>query len=218
MQLDEAWDIIDKVDDMIEDKIEYAFNENYGYLTCCPTNVGTGMRASVMAHLPSLVMTGHINSLLNAVGKVGLMVRGLYGEGTEASGNIFQISNQVTLGISEEETIENLKSVVRQIIEQERTARKKLVETSRLKLEDRFYRSYGTLSNARIITSEEAMKLLSNVRLGVNTGILRNVKLETIIELMILTQPANIMKLYGNNISAEERDFRRGELIRQKLG
>ena len=217
MQLDEAWDIINKVDDMIENKVEYAYDENYGYLTCCPTNVGTGMRASVMAHLPSLVMSGHINSLLNAVGKVGLMVRGLYGEGTQAMGNIFQISNQVTLGISEEETIENLKSVVRQIIQQERTERKKLIEPIRLKLEDRIHRAYGILSNARIISSDEAMKLLSDIRLGVNAGILRNVKLEVINELMILTQPANIMKTFGSNINAEERDLKRAELARQKL-
>lgn len=217
LQLDEAWDLANKIDNILEERIEYAYSENYGYLTSCPTNVGTGMRASAMVHLPALAMTGHINSLLSAVSKLGIAVRGLYGEGSEARGNIFQISNQVTLGMSEEETLENLKGIIKQIIEQERIARNKILKESRLKLEDRLYRSFGVFSNARVMSSEEFMKLFSDVKLGVNLGIIKGIPLETINELMIITQPANIMKRYGENLSAEERDVRRAELIREKI-
>ncbi|WHH58409.1 protein arginine kinase [Petroclostridium sp. X23] len=217
MQLDAAYDLSNKIDDLIEENVEYAYSENYGYLTSCPTNVGTGMRASVMVHLPALTITGYIHSILSAVNKLGITVRGLYGEGSEARGNIFQISNQVTLGMSEQEALENLKSIINQVIEQERAARKNLLKNSRLKLEDRLYRSYGIFSNARVITSEEFMKLLSDVRLGVNLGIMNHMALETLNELMIETQPASIMKRYGEDLSPEERDMKRAELIREKI-
>ncbi|NLY42693.1 MAG: protein arginine kinase [Clostridiaceae bacterium] len=217
LQLDEAYDLANKVDNVLEERIEYAYHEQYGYLTSCPTNVGTGMRASVMVHLPAVVMLGYANNLLSAVSKMGIAVRGLYGEGTEARGNMFQISNQVTLGLSEEETIENLKGIVRQLVEQERMARKKLISENRSRLEDRFCRAYGILANARIMSSEEFMKLFSDVRLGINMGILKEELLEIINELMIITQPANIMKQFGQNLGPEERDIKRAELIREKL-
>jgi len=217
LQTDKAWDLADKIDDIIEERIEYAYNPEYGYLTTCPTNVGTGMRPSVMMHLPALAITGQLNSLINAVNKLGMAVRGLYGEGTEAAGNIFQISNQVTLGLSEEETLENLLGIVRQIISQERNSRKSLMEQRRIKLEDRLLRSFGVFVNARVMTSDEFMKLLSDVRLGVILGIIQNVKLEDLNTLMVEIQPANIMKLYGENLSPDERDIRRTEIIKERL-
>jgi protein arginine kinase len=217
MQLDEAWDSANKLDNVLEEKIAYAYSEDYGYLTSCPTNVGTGMRASVMIHLPALAITGYLNSLLSAVSKLGIAVRGLYGEGTEARGNVFQISNQITMGISEEETLENLKGIVKQIIDQERMARNKLLQESRLRLEDKLYRSYGIFKNARVMSSEEFMKLFSDVRLGINMGIIKDVSLETLNTLMIATQPANIMQRFGSNLSPEERDVKRAELIREKV-
>ncbi len=217
MQLQNAWKLANKIDNILEQEIEYAYNEQYGYLTCCPTNTGTGLRASVMIHLPALTMTGYLNSLLTAVGKLGLAVRGLYGEGTEARGHIFQISNQVTLGISEEETIENLKGIVKQIIEKERVARQRLLKGSRLQLEDRLYRSYGVFRNARIMTSEEFMKFISDVRLGIYLDIIKDIQIETVNELMIATQPANIMLQFGETLSAEQRDIKRAEIIRKKI-
>ncbi len=217
MKLDEAWDLANKIDNLIEQEVEYAYSENYGYLTCCPTNAGTGLRASVMIHLPALTITGHINSLLNAVGKLGIAVRGLYGEGTEARGHFFQISNQVTMGMSEEDTLENLKGIVRQIIEQERLARRKLFHENRERLEDRLYRSYGIFSNARIMSSQEFMKLLSDVRLGINLEIIKGISLKKMNELMIATQPANIIKRFDGNLSAEQRDMKRAEMIRNTM-
>ncbi len=218
MQLGKALEEANKVDNIIEEAIEYAFDENYGYLTCCPTNVGTGLRASLMLHLAALSMTGQLNNLLNAVNKLGIAVRGLYGEGSSVRGDIFQISNQVTLGISEEETIENLKSVVKQILDQERNIRDKLLKQNRMQVEDRIYRSYGILSNSRVMTSEEFMKVLSNVRLGVDMGIIKDISMETLNELMVITQPANIIKRNAKtNVSAEKRDILRAEIIREKL-
>ena len=217
MQLDEAWDLGNKIDDVLEERIEYAYSENYGYLTCCPTNVGTGLRASVMLHLPALAMSEQINSLVNAVNKLGFAVRGLYGEGSEARGNIFQISNQVTLGNSEEETIDNLKGIIKQIIDQERNMRMQLLKRNRIQLEDRLYRSYGILLNARIMSSEEFMKLFSDVRLGINLGIIKNIPIEVMSELMVITQPASILKIYGEDLTAEQRDVKRSELIRKKI-
>ncbi|MGE4282462.1 MAG: protein arginine kinase [Clostridia bacterium] len=218
MQVDEAWKLSNQIDDIFEETIEYAYHENYGYLTCCPTNVGTGLRASAMVHLPALTITGYINSILNAVSKLGIAVRGIYGEGSEARGSILQISNQVTLGIPEQEVLENLKTIVNQITDQERAARNSLLKNSRLKLEDRLYRSYGIFSNARIMTSEEFMKLLSDVRLGVNLDIIKNITIETLNELMVATQPASIMQEYGRQLGPEERDVKRAELIREKIG
>lgn len=218
MQLDNAWKLCDKVDTLFEEKLEFAFSKNYGYLTSCPTNLGTGMRASVMLHLPALVMTGYIGGILEACGKLGMAVRGLYGENSEASGNMFQISNQITLGLSEEEIISSITNAASQIIEQERNLRNEIYKQDTYRLEDRVYRSFGIFSNARIISTEECLKLLSDVRLGVVMGIIKNVDISLLNEIMLLIQPATLQKIEGKPLSPEERDIKRAEIIRDKLG
>mgnify|MGYP001278373895 CR=1 FL=1 len=217
LQLDECWSLCDEIDDSLEETLDYAFDEKFGYLTSCPTNTGTGLRASVMIHLPSLVYTGYVNSIFQAVSKIGLTVRGLYGEGTSALGNIFQISNQTTLGESEEEIIRKLKNVILQIIEKEREIRKNLANSKGYEVEDKVYRSLGLLKYGRIISSKEAMSLLSDVKLGVEMGIIKEVDAKNITNLMILIQPASIQKYYNRKMDLEERQMKRAELIREKL-
>jgi len=216
-QIKEAWDMANQIDDIFENQLDYAFDEKRGYLTSCPTNVGTGIRASVMLHLPALVLTQQINRILTAITQVGLTVRGLYGEGSAAIGNLFQISNQITLGQSEEEIIENLYSVVRQIIEHERTARVKLLSESKHWIQDRVSRSLGILSHAIIMDSKEAAQRLSDVRLGVDLAIITNVSENALNELMVMTQPGFLQQNAGHKLSAEERDVRRAEMIRVQL-
>lgn len=218
LQLDEAWETANKIDDLLEEKIKYAYDEQLGYLTSCPTNVGTGIRASVMVHLPALTMTGYINRILQAANQIGLAVRGLYGEGTEFVGNVFQVSNQLTLGRSELEIIHNLKDVTKQIIQKERDARGTLMENNRIQLEDKIFRSYGILTNARILTSQEAMKLLSDVRLGLDMGIIHNIRAESLNEIMIMMQPGFLQMIADKALSTNERDIRRASLVREKLG
>ena len=185
-QIKEAWDLANQIDDYFEAKLDYAFDEQRGFLTSCPTNVGTGLRASVMMHLPALVLTQQINRILSAISQVGLAVRGLYGEGSEAIGNIFQISNQITLGQSEEEIIDNLYGVAKQIVEHERVAREKLLDESKMKITDRVQRSFGILSHAAIMHSKEAAQRLSDVRLGIDLGIIKDVSTNVMNELMVL--------------------------------
>jgi protein arginine kinase len=216
-QIKEAWDLASQIDDLFEVHLDYAFDEKRGYLTSCPTNVGTGIRASVMIHLPALVLTQQINRILSAITQVGLAVRGLYGEGSEALGNLFQISNQITLGQSEQEIIDNLYGVVRQIIEHERAAREKLQIETKAKLLDRVSRSFGIMSYAAIIDSKEAAQRLSDVRLGIDLGIIKNVPMQVINELMVMTQPGFLQQHAGEKLTAEERDIRRAQLIREKL-
>jgi len=217
LQLEEAWEQASKVDDILESSLDFAFDEQYGYLSCCPTNVGTGLRSSVMMHLPALAMTRMANKLFMELSKLGFVVRGMYGEGTEARGNLFQISNQITLGPSEEEIIANLAQVSRQVIEQEEMAREKMRKEGLAQLEDMVFRSYGILSNAYIISSEEAMAHLSNVRLGVDLGLLRDVQLQKLNELLVVTRPAYIRKIAGKDIDAFNRDLKRAEIIRNAL-
>lgn len=216
-QLNEAWEIGTKIDDIFEKQLNYAFDEKRGYLTSCPTNVGTGIRASVMLHLPALVMTQQISRILQAINQVGLVVRGLYGEGSEALGNLFQLSNQVTLGMSESDILSNLYSVARQIIEQERVARRYLQENSRVALEDRIYRSYGILLHARTVESKEAAQRLSDVRLGIDLGIIKNVSSHVLNELLVMTQPGFLQQHAGQKLTPEQRDERRARLIRERL-
>jgi protein arginine kinase len=216
-QLHASWELANQIDDALEQTVDYAFDENRGYLTACPTNVGTGIRASVMVHLPALVVTGQIHRILNAVAQVGLVVRGIYGEGTDAIGNLFQISNQLTLGQSEEEILGNLYSVVRQIIEHERQARKLLLQGNRTNLEDRICRSYGILSNARKIDSKETMQRLSDVRLGIDLNIIQGVSAGILKELMVMTQPAFLQTYFNQELNPDERDLRRAALIRERL-
>ncbi|GGA88537.1 protein arginine kinase [Ornithinibacillus halotolerans] len=204
-------------DDWIEEKVNYAFDESRGFLTSCPTNVGTGMRASVMMHLPALAMTKQINRMMPAINQLGLVVRGIYGEGSEALGNIFQISNQITLGKAEEHIIEDLESVVQQLIEHERKARTRILEQSGIELENRIFRSYGVLQYSRIIESKEAARCLSNVRLGIDLGIIKNVSRNILNELMVLTQPGFLQHYAKKTLTAKERDILRASLIRERL-
>lgn len=216
-QLTEALKAANEIDDWLEEHLNYAFDEKFGYLTSCPTNAGTGLRASVMMHLPGLVITQQMNRIVPAINQLGLVVRGMYGEGSEALGNIFQISNQITLGKSEEDIVEDLKSVVRQIISQERSAREALAKTSNIQLEDRVFRSYGILANSRIIETKEAARCLSDLRLGIDMGYIKNISKSILNELMILTQPGFLQQYAGGPLRPNERDIRRAALIRERL-
>lgn len=204
-------------DDWLEEKINYAYDETRGYLTSCPTNVGTGMRASVMMHLPALALTKHLNRMIPAINQLGLVVRGIYGEGSEALGNLFQISNQITLGKTEEDIIADLESVVQQLIELERTTRKRLMEQMTINLKDRIYRSLGVLEYSRITDSKEAARCLSDVRLGIDLGIIENIPKNILNELVILTQPGLLQYYAKKALTTHERDVLRASLIRKRL-
>lgn len=214
-QLEEAWKMATTLDDALEGIMRFAFNERRGFLTACPTNVGTALRASVMMHLPALVLTNRIGSVIPIITRLGLVVRGLYGEGTEAAGNIFQVSNQITLGKSEEEIIQNIVGISEQIIEHEKTARESLLQ-NKLTLEDRVWRSYGILSNARVLSSDEAIRLWSIVRLGSDVGILK-IERAVLNELIVLSRPAFISRLAGREMSSSERDQLRATRVRERL-
>lgn len=213
----EAWNIINKIDDALSKELRFAYLNDWGYLTACPTNTGTGMRGSVMLHLPALVLTRQINRILAAIAKLSFTTRGLYGEGTEATGNFFQISNQVSLGHSEMEVIENINSLIRQIVEQESQSRQLLLSHSKAMLEDRVNRSFGILKNAYIISSQEATELLSMVRLGSDLGLIKNIDRSKINELFIIIQPAHLQKIENKKLSSQERDVKRAEIVRSKL-
>ncbi|WEG12700.1 protein arginine kinase [Pullulanibacillus sp. KACC 23026] len=216
-QLNEALTLANGIDDWIEEKFDYAFDEKRGYLTSCPTNVGTGLRASVMVHLPALMLTQRMNRIAPAINQFGLVVRGIYGEGSEALGNVFQISNQMTLGKSEEDIVEDLRGVVMQLIQQEKLARKDLLKMSKIQLEDRIFRSYGVLEHSRIIQSKEAAKCLSDVRLGIDLGLIKGVSRSILNELMILTQPGFLQQYFKEVLTPDERDIKRATLIRERL-
>jgi len=216
-QVKEAYELAGKLDDAFEGYLDYGYDERKGYLTSCPTNVGSGIRASVMMHLPALVLTQQINRILSAVTQVGLAVRGMYGEGSEAVGNMFQISNQITLGQSEDEIIDNLHGVARQIMEHERAERRKLMIESKTRIIDRVSRSLGILSYAAIIDSKEAAQRLSDVRLGVDLGIIKNVSAAALNELLVMTQPGFLQKHAKTKLSADERDVRRAQIIRERM-
>ncbi|HWQ30899.1 MAG TPA: protein arginine kinase [Negativicutes bacterium] len=217
LQIKKSWELASNIDDELEQSLEYAYNENWGYLTSCPTNVGTGMRASVMVHLPALNITGNMSKILQAVAHIGLTIRGMYGEGTEMVGNIFQISNQITLGRAEEEIADNLTAVTKQIIEKEKEARKLLLDNNRIQIEDKIWRSWGIMQNARVMNSQECMKLLSDIRLGADMGIIDNIPPRLLNEIMIETQTASIQKFSGRELGPEERDIIRAEMVRGKL-
>jgi protein arginine kinase len=213
----EAWNIINRIDDCLAAELSFAFMADWGYLTACPTNTGTGMRGSVMLHLPALVMARQIDRVLAAIAKLSFTTRGLYGEGTQASGNFFQISNQVSLGQSEAEIIENINGLIRQITEQENQARTAMLSRNSAMLEDRINRSLGILKNAYIINSQETIELLSMVRLGSDLGMIKDIDRRTINELFIITQPAHLQKIMKKKLSTQERDVKRAEIIRNKL-
>ncbi len=213
----EAWRLINRVDSELEVGLAYSFDSELGYLTACPTNVGTGLRASCMLHLPSLVMTKQINKVLQAVAKLSLAVRGLYGEGTQAIGNFFQFSNQITMGQNEEDIIDNLDRVIRQVIEHEKGARKYLLEKKKGKVEDQIWRALGTLKSARLISSNETIGHLSLVRLGIDIGFIQDLSRADLNSLFLCAQPAHLQKLSGNDFNANERDYKRAELLRERL-
>ncbi|HOD11788.1 MAG TPA: protein arginine kinase [Candidatus Omnitrophota bacterium] len=215
--LRETWKIINMIDDILSAKIPYAYDANWGYLTACPTNTGTGIRGSVMLHLPALVMTKQINKVLEAIAKLSFTSRGFYGEGTQATGNFFQISNQVSLGHSEEDILQNINGLVRQIVEQEEQARQALLVQNRSVLEDKISRSYGILKSAHIISSQETVDLLSMVRLGIDVGVIKHVSKQTVNELFIMIQPAHLQKIEGKKLDPLERDVKRASVIREKL-
>jgi protein arginine kinase len=218
-QLNAAWDMADQLDDRVSDRLEYAFSPRYGYLTCCPTNVGTGVRASVMLHLPALVYTKHIEKVFQAGGKMNLAVRGLYGEGTHASGDFYQISNQVALGLSEADVFDRLNRVVPQFIAYERRVRDALLENDRAALEDRVWRAFATLRAARTITSEETMEMLSAIRLGVNLKLLpEGLTIHSLNELFIISQPAHLQRFATGPQEPKQRDIARATLLRDRLG
>jgi len=217
LQIRSAYNSINQVDSELERKLEFAFNADLGYLTACPTNIGTGIRVSAMLHLPGLVLGEQINPIIQSVNKLGLAVRGLYGEGTEALGNVFQVSNQMTLGESENGIVERLEKVLGQIIEHEENARATLLEKKAKMVYNHIGRAYGILANAHTISSKETMNLLSLMRLGVDMGLFPGVERSLPDELFILTQPAHLQKQHSEKLSAEERDLLRADMVRDRL-
>src|ERR1700743_1942894 len=217
LQIRHAWNAINQVDSELEQKLDYAFNPDLGYLTACPTNIGTGIRVSAMLHLPGLVLAEQINPIIQSVNKLGLAVRGLYGEGTEALGNVFQVSNQMTLGETETAIVERLDKVLSQIIEHEENARATLMEKKAKMLFNHIGRAYGILANAHTITSKETMNLLSFMRLGIDLDLFPGGHRSLTDELFILTQPAHLQKQHSEKLSAEERDLLRADMVRAHL-
>jgi protein arginine kinase len=217
LQLRQAWTAIDLLDSELEKKLNYAFSNELGYLTACPTNLGTGIRVSAMLHLPGLVLGEQINPIIQSVNKLGLAVRGLYGEGTEALGNVFQVSNQMTLGETEITIVERLEKVLAQIIEHEENARATLLEKKAKMIHNHVGRAYGILANAHSISSKETMNLLSLLRLGVEVGSFPGADAALVDELFILTQPAHLQKQQSEKLSAEERDLLRADMLRDRL-
>ena len=216
-QTREAWQAIDKLDSALEKKLNFAFDNELGYLTACPTNLGTGIRVSAMLHLPGLVLSEQINPIVQSVNKLGLAVRGLYGEGTEALGNVFQVSNQMTLGESETVIVERLEKVLSQIIEHEENARQTLLEKKPKVVFNHIGRAYGILANAHSISSKETMNLLSFLRLGVDMELFPGTQRSLVDELFLITQPAHLQKQISDKLSAEERDLIRADMVRERL-
>ncbi len=217
LQLKSVFKMIDKADTELDEKLDFAFHPQLGYLTACPTNVGTGMRASAMVHLPALVLSEQINQVIQAVNKIGLAVRGLYGEGTEALGNLFQVSNQTTLGEKEEDIINRICKVIEQIIEHEQNARLMLIQKKQTVLLDHIGRAYGTLRHAYSMSSKEALNHLSFIKLGIDLGFFPEEGRVPTDELFMETQPAHLQKGSQQKLAAEERDSLRAEIIREKL-
>ncbi len=217
LQLEEAWREAGRFDDLLEADMEYAFDERIGYLTACPTNVGTGMRVSVMLHLPALIMTRQVNLVLPTLSQVGLTVRGLYGEGSEIIGNLVQVSNQVTLGQTEEELLDNLYSVIRQVVEQEQAARQALLDKKRANLADRAWRALGLLKHAQIMSSQEAIQLISDVRLGYDLGLIKDIDRKLLNEMLVLIRPGCLQLLAGRELNDRERNLERPVRIKEAL-
>lgn len=212
-EIEELLKLMVEIDTKFGKALNYAYNDKYGYLTACPTNVGTGMRVSVMVHLPALTKTGNIQKVLHIINNFGMNIRGIYGEGSKSAGDMYQISNKQTLGVSEEEIINNMKIIVEKIIEQERLARKYLAKHS-IELEDKVYRSFGIISNCKKISSEEAREILSDVKLGTDLGIIKELDDLKVKKLYLYTKPANLQKYLGEVNDNYERDIKRAEVIK----
>jgi protein arginine kinase len=216
-QLAEAWGVADKADDELSQALDFAFSEEIGFLTSCPTNTGTGLRASVLIHLPALVLLKEIDRVLKSVMQVGLNVRGLYGEHSDVMGNLFQVSNQTTLGQSERDSIESLDRVTRQIMETETKARERLMRDARIQIEDKVWRAYGLLRYCRSVSAQEVINLCSAVRLGVSMGLAGLCPLRVVNELLVLTQPAHLQRHFGGELTPPERNVYRAQLVRERL-
>lgn len=212
-----SYKVLNKIDDILEEKINYAFDEKLGYLTACPTNLGTGMRASVMVHLPALSMNNEMGRVLNALMQIGITIRGMFGEGSKALGDMYQISNQITLGISELDIISNLNAVVNQILNQEQLSREQVMKKYKYELEDKIYRSLGILENAVILDKDECLRLISSVRMGVEMGIIKNVDIRKLDTLLINTQTASLKKICNRNLSNKEENIIRADYVKNNL-
>lgn len=213
LEIDNLVGLIQEIDEQLENQIDYAYDKQFGYLTACPTNVGTGMRISIMVHLPALTITGNISKVLRAVNNFGMSIRGVYGEGSESKGDVYQIFNTQSLGQSEKDIVKNVKAITEKIIEQEHLARKKLTKIP-INLEDKVYRSYGLLVNAKKMSSDEALQLLSDVKLGVDLGIIKELNDEKIRKIELFTKPGNLQKIQGKILTTIERDIERCNIIK----
>lgn len=217
LQLEAVWQEADKIDTELSQSLDFAFSDDFGYLTACPTNVGTGIRVSVLIHLPGLVLTDNIDPVIRGMTGIGLAVRGLYGEGTDALGDLYQLSNQRTLGYSELDIVTNLDRVVRQLIRYEERAYETLLREASAQIEDRVWRAYGLLCHARMLSSHDAVEALSSIRMGLNVGIINIVDLSVLNRLLIMTQSAHVQKIAGHTLDTEAQDVMRADLVRQHL-
>ena len=218
LALREAWADADALDDALEQKLDYAFSSALGYLTSCPTNLGTGMRASVMMHLPGLVLLNEMDPIANGLGKIGLTVRGRWGEGTAALGHMFQVSNQLTLGMAEDRILGDLEEIVKEIAGHERNARERLKREKTSFTEDLAARAEGLLTSAKLMTAQEALERLSELRLGIVLGLVKGIEMRTVDRLLLEVQPAHLQAAAGRSMSGEERDLERARRLRAELG
>lgn len=217
LNLEDCLTKANEIDDILEESLDYAFDKDLGYITSCPTNIGTGMRASVMLHLPALAMTNQLEKILMAISQIGVAVRGVYGEGTKSLGNIYQISNQGTLGAQEETLVSRIRQITMQLVEKESTTRNQLLENNKIYLEDEIFRAYGALKNARIIHIQEAMRLLSMIKFGIEVGILDNITNNCIDELIVKIQPSNMQIMLNESFNKQEGSVKRAEIIRAEM-
>ena len=216
-QAHEAWWAVRRVERELAADLDYAFSGTWGYLTACPTNTGTGLRASILIHLPGLVLTQEVEGAVKSVSQMGFTVRGLYGEGSDVAGNLFQVSNQITLGRSEGELLELLEKVVVQLVECEENARETLLRDARPQIEDKIWRAFGILCHARLLTSQEFMNLSSAVRLGIGLGVVRDIDVRTLNEMMVETQPSHLQYFAKQCLDSQNRDILRAETVRRRL-
>lgn len=217
LSLREAWAGANELDDALEQRLDYAFSSSLGYLTSCPSNVGTGMRASTLMHLPGLVLMNEMEPIMNGLGKIGLTVRGRWGEGTAALGHMFQVSNQLTLGMSEERIVTDLEEIVKEIAGHEQNARERLKRERKMFTEDLTARAQGVLGVARLMTAQEALERLSELRLGIALGLVRGIEMQKVDRLLLEVQPAHLQTIAGRSLNGEERDLERARRLRDEL-